>query len=125
MCSSDLPWTEFNANLRFWQNYIGRPVAFSVYGQSQIYVSPVADQVYPIELDTVVLPVPLVTLTDTDTIQDPYTSPVKFYAAYLAKYYEQSFGEAEIYKQEYLKQAQSVLVSTYTRRIPDPYSNTF
>ena len=120
-----LPWTEFNANLRFWQNYIGRPVAFSMFGQNQIYVSPVADQVYPIELDTVILPLPMVLLTEVDTIQDPYTSPVKFYAAYLAKYYEQSFGEAEIYKQEYLKQTQAVLVSTYTRRIPDPYSNPF
>ena len=120
-----LSWTEFNANLRFWQNYIGRPVAFSVFGQAQIYVSPVADEVYPIELDTVYLPAPLVTSSEVDPIKSPYTSPVKFYAAYLAKYYEQSFGEAEIYKQEYLKQAQSVLVSTYTRRIPDPYSNPF
>jgi len=120
-----LPWTQFNAELRFWQNYIGRPIAFSSYGQAQSYISPVPDQVYIIELDTVVLPTPLVALADVDTINDPYTGPVQFYAAYLAKYYEQSFGEAEIFKQEYIKHTQSVLVSTYTRRMPNPYSTPY
>ena len=120
-----LPWTQFNSELRFWQNYIGRPIAFSNYGQKQTYISPVPDQVYIIELDTVVLPLPLVNLTDTDVINDPYTVPVQYYAAYTAKYYEQSFGEAEIFKQEYLKHTQAVLVSTYTRRMPDPYSSPY
>lgn len=120
-----LPWTQFNAELRFWQNYIGRPIAFSVYGQSQIFISPVPDQVYTIEVDTIVLPAPLVNLNDVDDINDPFTTPVKFYAAYLAKYYEQSYGEAEIYKQEYIKHVQSVLVSINTRRMPNPYSITY
>ena len=83
------------------------------------------DQVYQIELDTVILPVPMVNSYDTDSINSPYTNCVKFYAAYLAKYYEQSFGEAEIYKQEYGKQVQAVLTSVYTRRMPDPYSSPF
>jgi hypothetical protein len=50
---------------------------------------------------------------------------VAFYAAYKAKYKEQSYGEAEIYKQEYAKHVQAVLNSTYTRRIPDPYSSPY
>lgn len=120
-----LPWTQFNAQLRFWQNYIGRPICFSVYGQQTIYISPVPDQVYTIEVDTVILPTALVNLSDVDSINDPYYSPVQFYAAYLAKYYEQSFGEAEIYKQEYTKHMQSVLATTFTRRMPDPYSSLF
>ena len=122
-----LAWSDFNARLRFWQNYIGRPVAFSVYGQNTIYIGPIPDQVYQIEIDTVILPQPLVLTNPTvaDSIQDPYTSAPKFYAAYLAKYYEQSFGEAEIYKQEYAKQATSILNSVYTRRIPSVYSNGF
>ena len=120
-----LPWTQFNAELRFWQNYIGRPIAFSIFGQSQIYISPVADQVYTVDLDTVILPTGMVNLSDTDTIISPYTNPVKFYAAYLAKFYEQSFGESEIFLQQYKQQAQAVLASTYTRRIPTPYSQPF
>ena len=122
-----LAWSDFNARLRFWQNYIGRPLAFSVYGQGEIYVGPVPDQVYQIEIDTVILPNALTQTNPgiTDQITDPYTTPVKFYAAYLAKYYEQSFGEAEIYKQEYVKQAGSVLNSVFTRRIPSPYSSPY
>lgn len=122
-----LPWTNFNAQLRYWQNYVGRPVCFSIYGQQQIYISPVPDQSYVMELDTVILPTALSLSTPTavDPINDPYTTPVSFYAAYKAKYKEQSYGEAEIYKQEYLKHVQAVLNSTYTRRIPDPYSNPY
>ena len=120
-----LAWTDFNARLRFWQNYIGRPLAYSVYGQGQIYIGPVPDQIYQIEVDCIVLPLPL-TLTNPsvqDTINDPYNTCVKFYAAYLAKYYEQSFGEAEIYKQEYNKHVLSVLNTTFTRRLPSAYSS--
>jgi hypothetical protein len=120
-----LPWSNFNAQLRYWQNYVGRPICFSTYGQGQLYLGPVPDQSYPMEIDTVILPLPL-SLNNpnaTDSIVDPYTTPVAFYAAYKAKYKEQSYGEAEIYKQEYAKHVQAVLNSTYTRRIPDPYSS--
>jgi hypothetical protein len=120
-----LPWSQFNSQLRYWQNYVGRPICFSTYGQGQLYIAPVPDQSYSIEVDTVILPTAL-TLTNpsvVDSIVDPYTTPVAFYAAYKAKYKEQSYGEAEIYKQEYAKHVQAVLNSTYTRRIPDPYSS--
>jgi len=122
-----LPWSNFNAQLRYWQNYVGRPICYSVYGQGQIYISPVPDQSYYIELDTVVMPTALVA-TDpsvTDSIVSPYTTPVAFYAAYKAKYKEQSYGEAEIYKQEYGKHVNAVLNSVFTRRIPDPYSSAY
>jgi hypothetical protein len=115
-----LPWSNFNAQLRYWQNYVGRPVCFSVYGQNTIYVGPVPDQAYVVEIDSTILPTALSLNTPNanDQIQDPYTTPVAFYAAYKAKYKEQSYGEAEIYKQEYAKQIQAVLNSVYTRRNP-------
>ena len=120
-----LPWSNFNAQLRYWQNYVGRPICFSTYGQGQLYIAPVPDQSYAIEVDTVILPSALSINTPNavDIIVDPYTTPVAFYAAYKAKYKEQSYGEAEIYKQEYAKHVQAVLNSVYTRRIPDPYSS--
>jgi hypothetical protein len=122
-----LPWSDFNARLRFWQNYIGRPLCFSIYGQGQIYIGPVPDQVYQLEIDCVVLPNALTLQNSgvTDTIVDPYYTPVQFYAAYLAKYYEQSFGEAEIFKQEYNKHAQSVINTVFTRRVPSVYSSPY
>lgn len=120
-----LPWTQFNAQMRFWQNYIGQPVAYSMYGPGQFYVGPVPDQTYTVEIDTVIQPVTLVNSTDVDEIPNPWTGPVQFYAAYLAKFKEQSYGEAELFKNQYISQAQSVLSTTYTRRIPDPYSSPY
>lgn len=119
-----LAWTDFNARLRFWQNYIGRPLAFSIYGQQQIYLGPVPDQVYQIEVDCIVLPNDLVLSSPntTDVINDPYNTCVKYYAAYQAKFYEQSYGESEIFKQEYQSHARSVVNTVYTRRIPSAYS---
>jgi len=120
-----LPWTDFNAQLRYWQNYYGRPVAYSMYGPQTFYLGPVPDQVYTMELDTVIEPTALVNATDTDTIPDIWTSPVAFYASYTAKFKEQSYGEAEIFNQQYMKKVQSVLVGTMTRRMPTPYSQAY
>jgi len=119
------PWTDFNAQLRYWQNYTGRPVAFSMYGPQLIYLGPVPDQVYTMELDTVIEPTALVSATDTDTIPDIWTQPVAYYASHTAKFKEQSYGEAEIFKQQYVKNVQALLVGTYTRRLPTAYSQAY
>lgn len=119
------PWTDFNAQLRYWQNYTGRPIAFSMYGPTSFYLGPVPDQVYTMELDTVIEPTALVTGTDVDTIPEPWTSPVAFYASHTAKFKEQSYGEAEIFRQQYLKHVQSVLTGTFTRRLPSAYSQSY
>lgn len=120
-----LPWTDFNAQLRYWQNYYGRPIAYSMYGPQTFYLGPVPDEVYTMELDTVIEPTALVNATDTDTIPDIWTSPVAFYVCYTAKFKEQSYGEAEIFNQQYMKKVQSVLVGTMTRRMPTPYSQAY
>jgi hypothetical protein len=116
-----MPFTEFNAQLRYYQSYTGRPIAYSMYGQTNIYLGPVPDQTYTIELDTVVMPTALSTASPTETIPEPYTSPVPFYACHKAKYKEQAYGESEIFAQEYTKQVKAVLASVFTRRITTPY----
>jgi len=120
-----LPWSNFSAQLRYWQNYIGRPICFSMYGQQAMYIAPIPDQQYYIEIDTNILPTALSTTNPNvvDQIIDPWSTAVQYYAAYKAKFYEQSYGEAEIFKQEYNKHILNVLNSTFTRRIPDPYSS--
>ena len=120
-----LPWTQFNAELRFWQNYIGRPIAFTVYGQQAFYLAPVPDQVYAMELDTIILPAALVNATDVDPIISPWTDPVAYYACHTAKFKEQSYGEAEIFLNQYKAKAMSVINTTFTRRLPDPYSTPY
>ena len=121
-----LPWTQFNAELRFWQNYVGRPIAYSMYGPNSFYLSPIPDQNYAIEVDTVVRPDDLVALSDPEiNIPQPWQDPVPYYAAHIAKYKEQSYGEAELFKNQYLAKTQNVLSSTFTRRMPDPYSRPY
>ena len=120
-----LPWTDFNTRLRYWQNNRGRPIAYCLYGPTTFYVGPMPDQTYGIEADTVVLPTPMVNLTDVDTIPDPWTSTVPFYAAHLAKYKEQSYGEAEIFLQQYKQKTQNVLSGTFTRRMFSPYISIY
>ena len=117
-----MPWTQFNAQMRYWTNYIGQPVAFSVYGPQSFYLGPIPDQEYTIEIDTIVQPTNLVNLSDVETIPLPYTEPVPFYASYTAKYKEQSYGEAELFKNEYIKKVQNILVTSFQRRMPSPYS---
>lgn len=121
-----LPWTQFNAELRFWQNYVGRPIAYSMYGPNSYYLSPIPDQNYAVEIDTVVRPDDLVALSDPEiNIPQPWQDPVPYYAAHIAKYKEQSYGEAELFKNQYLAKVQNVLSATFTRRMPDPYSRPY
>ena len=77
------------------------------------------------DINLMELPTAMTNLADVDTINDPYYNPVQFYAAYQAKYFEQSFGEAEIFKQQYDKQVMSVQTSVYTRRMLNPYSTPY
>lgn len=116
-----LAWSNFNAQLRYWQSYYNRPIAYSIYGTGTIYLGPVPDQVYVMELDTVVLPDALVNLGDVETIPDSWISPVSYYAAHQAKYQEQSYGESELFKAEYQKKVQNTLSTAFTRRLPTQY----
>jgi len=116
-----LAWTDFNAQLRYWQNYTGRPIAYSMYGPKQLYIGPVPDQNYVMEFDTVVEVDPMVSGSDVETLPAPFTEAVPYFAANVAKYQEQSYGEAEIFKQEYTKHVLEILNGTYTRRLPTPY----
>jgi len=121
-----MAWTDFNAQLRFWQNYNGRPIGFSMYGAKTIYIGPKPDQAYQLELDTVVLPDPMVNGSSDDTqIPSPFDQAVAYFAAHKAKYQEQSYGESEIFKQEYTKQILGALNSTFTRRLPSVYQSGY
>jgi hypothetical protein len=116
-----MPFTEFNARMRVWQSYTGRPVVFTIYGQNTVYVGPIPDQIYVTEWDTVVTPAALVASSDVETILFPYTEPVAYYAAHKAKYKEQSYQEAQIYHDEYKSKCLTAIRSGMTRRLPTAY----
>lgn len=116
-------WTDFNAAMRIWIANLSRPLIWSNYGQNTFYLGPIPDQYYSAEMDTVVLPTALVNLTDVDSINQPYSFPVAFYAAYKAKLKEQSYNESANFLAQYKQRVLDALRSSYTRRVPNPYGN--
>jgi hypothetical protein len=66
----------------------GRPFCWSDYGGNMIYVALTPDQTYPVEFDSVVAPADI-TGSTTDPIIVNYQSPIKYYAAALAQFYNQ------------------------------------
>ena len=118
---SYMVFTEFNLKMRAWQQFTSRPVSFTIYGQNTIYLGPVPDQIYTIEVDSVAIPATLVNAVDVDTLVFPYTEPIAFYAAYLAKYKEQSVEEADRFLKTYTQKVMAAQRSSMTRRITNPF----
>lgn len=116
-----LPWTAFDARMRYWTTYRQRPLLYSRRAPGVIYVGPTPDQNYASEWDVIYIPSPLANPTDTEELPNPFTVAVPFYAAYLAKQYEQSFGESEVFKQQYDAQLRNALATYQRRTVQDPY----
>lgn len=116
-----MPFTEFNAKMRAWQTFLSRPAVWTRYGQGTIYVGPVPDQTYVAEFDTVCVPAALANPSDPETIVFPYSEPIPYYAAYKAKYKEQSYEEAQLFHDEYKAKVLTAIRSAVTRRIPSVY----
>lgn len=114
--------TEFNARLRYWTNLQQQPVAYTRVGATTILVGPIPNQNYNSDWDVAVNPVDLVNDTDVETIPAPFTEPVMFWAAYLAKYKEQSMTEAQLFKSEYRSQCMMNVRAWQTRIIPTIYA---
>jgi hypothetical protein len=112
-----MPFTEFNQKLRFFQTLVSRPTVFTIYGQNTVRLGPVPDQIYAMELDTVVIPPTLVNYTDQDILNFPYTSPVPYWAAYKAKEKQQSNDDADRFKKSYKEAIMRAVGSSFTRRI--------
>lgn len=115
------PWSDFSTQMRGWVNQQREPAMWAVYGDNQIYVGPLPDQTYQAELDTIILPTDIAGAT-VDPIPAVAQAPIPYYAAHIAKFNDQRFGEASTFLAQY-NQLTRDAVNAYTRRIPDPYSN--
>lgn len=132
-----LAFGEFQNRCRTWTNQVGQPSVFSTYGQNTMYLSYIPDQTYPAEADTVVAPPSIVlnvgdqpatgtigagtATVVSEVIPIPFTSPVPFFAAHLAKFKEQSYTDAESMLKMYEQECARAIGSSYTRRIRNPY----
>ena len=117
-----MPWTRFDANMRYWTSMQSRPVAYTRLGTQSIFLGPTPDQSYQVDLDVSLIPPPLVTDATVEPIPEPFTSPIKYYAAYLAKFREQAMGEANLFHTEYLNSIKREAAAFMGRIIPDPYA---
>lgn len=115
------PWTAFNARARYLTNYVGTPQIFSGYSSNSVFIAPKPDQTYALDFDGVRLPPDIVDATTVEVIPEPFIEPVGFYAAYLLKMKEQSWGESDAFMGQYKAQITASINSAYTRRLLNPY----
>lgn len=116
------PWTEFTAFIRPWVQFQQVPFMWTKYGSSTLYVGPKPDQTYTTEIDTIEVPNTLVDNTTVEQLIYPFTESVPYYAAYLAKKKEQSYGEAADFLREFYRTLREGATSAQMRRIIDIYA---
>jgi hypothetical protein len=112
-------WTEFSALMRGWTTYTRQPALWAVYGDTAFFLGPIPDQSYVMELDTIIMPTPLSDYVTVDPIPTVKQDAIKFYAAYIAKFNAQSYGEAEVFRKQYDRKLIE-MTGSYQRRIPEP-----
>lgn len=119
------PFSKFSAWFRPYTPaaYQRQPACWASYGEASIFVGPTPDQSYATEFDTVVLPTDFAIgdSTTPEVIPLRNQDPIKFYAAHLAKFNAQNYGEAESFLQKYQQRLREVCAS-YTRRIGSIYA---
>lgn len=91
------PWTPYQAVCEGWARY----------GPNTIYFGPAPSFAYTTEWDCCVysLPNTLVNPGDPDPLPYPYTEPVPYYAAHLAKINERQYDESEGFLEAYRERA--------------------
>jgi hypothetical protein len=118
-------YTYFTAFYRPWTNYRQLPVAFSIYGPNVLYVAPAPNVDYvDTEFDTAIIPDNLTNDNSADTIPEPYSDAVKYYAARLAKLRQQQYEEALAFDKLYTQRTNE-LNAMYPRRIRNIYEQDF
>jgi hypothetical protein len=122
-----LPFTQFEAFCRANPTLRRQPAVWSTHTEQNIFfVYPIPDQVYPIDIDAIGLPFPLVNPADVDSqIIPPVNDCIQFYAAYLALLKLQNFEQAKYYEDKYDKRAKEIQLQRQDRRIPNIYRNAW
>ncbi len=118
-------FTEFQAFMRCSVTRSGQPFVWSNYTEQNLfYLYAVPDQAYTLEMDAVIMPNPLVAVTDTDLqIINPMADCVQFYAAHLALLKSQNFEQAEYYSKKYEQRQAKIQQTRQTRRLMNAYQN--
>jgi len=116
-----MSFTRLNTQVRQLQPpYVSVPIAWARYGPNTIYIAPSPSLAYTMEFDCVLYSTPLTTAT-CDPLPYPYTEPVTFYAAYLAKINEQDYDEAAEFYDAFMMLC-NIATSSRTGMLAAPYA---
>jgi hypothetical protein len=102
-------YTELTAQKRPWTTYRGLPEAWCRYGPSSVIFGPTPSTTYTTEWDCCVFSPPMIAASDTDPLPYPWTQPVPYYAAYLAKLNEGQGDEAADFFRQYREQVDTAM----------------
>src|SRR5215472_268773 len=120
-----LAFTPFQAFCRSNPTLRRQPAVWSGIPETNLtFVYPIPDQAYPVDIDAIGLPNPLVNTTDVDTqIIPPVNDCVQYYGAYLAMAKLQNYEQAGYWEKKYENRAKQVIMTKQDRRIPNIYRN--
>lgn len=122
-----LPFTAFQAFVRAYFTQRQAPAIWTTFDEMQLlFIGPIPDQSYPVDLDMVTMPINLVNLTDIDLqVLQPNADAVQFYAAHLALLKLQNFEHAEYMHKKYKARVNEIQMTKRTRRVTSVYQNWF
>lgn len=86
-----------------------------------LWLAPIPDQVYTIQVDAVATPAALASDGDPEALSSPWTDAVPFYAAYLALLSSNNFQAADEMWQQYQRFEQRGTQLTTPTRLPGQY----
>ncbi len=108
----NMAYTQLNREARPWTNYQSFLLGWARQGQTGVVIGPLPDQSYSTEWDLIYAPLTLSALADSEVdLVYPQTEPVSYYAAYLARLYEEDIDRAQ------------QMMSLYRARIKESQSN--
>lgn len=108
----NMAYTQLNRELRPWTTYQSYLMGWARMGQTGVILGPIPDQSYSTEWDLVYAPSPISAIPDVESdLLYPQTEPVAYYAAYLARMYEEDTERAQ------------QMMSLYRARISESQSN--
>jgi hypothetical protein len=123
--ASWMPFGPYQAFCRANTSQFRYPGVWTLFWEmQQLYLYPVPDQPYGLDIDAVSTPSPLVNLTDVDLqIIDPVSDAVQFYAAYLLVTKMQKPETNKYWEGQYDKRLSQIIATKQSARVTNIYNN--
>jgi hypothetical protein len=123
--ASWMPFGPYQAFCRANTSQFRYPGVWSLFTEMQkLYLYPVPDQPYGLDIDALSTPNPLVNLTDVDfQIIDPLSDAVQFYAAYLLVTKMQKIDVNDYWEKKYKSRVSEINATKQSARVTNYYNN--